>query len=149
MRRLFAASLIAGSITLVPGLRAAGMDAPSQKVQQDLIALDKKWGETLDKAVLEKMISDNMLAVGPEGQAGGKKEQIAEITSTPSTGYMADEYKFEMLTPDIVVMTHRGSSTSKANGKDVKESHRSLHVFQRVSGSWQAVASAQTPIAKP
>src|SRR3954465_15904445 len=149
MRPLFAVSLLAGSLTLAPAVHAAAMEAPSQEVQKKLIALDKKWGETLDKAVLEKVIADNALVVGPMGEGGGKKEQIAAMTATPSAGYVADEYKFEMLTPNIVLMTHRGSSTSKEQGKDVKESHRSLHVFQKTGSSWQVVGSAQTPIAKP
>jgi ketosteroid isomerase-like protein len=149
MRPLFVMGLLAGSMTLSAGVRAAEMQAPTQQVQQELIALDKKWGETLDKAVLDKLIADNALVVGPQGEGGGKKEQIAAMTATPTAGYVADEYKFEMLTPDIVLMTHRGSSTSKEKGKDVKESHRSLHVFQKVGGSWQVVGSAQTPISKP
>jgi len=149
MQRLFAATLLAGSAALGAGVYAAEMQAPSQQVQQQLIALDKQWGETVDKATLDKILGDNMLSVGPKGEGGGKKEQIATITGTPTSGYVADEYKFEMLSPDIVVMTHRGTSTSMEGGKPVKESHRSLHVFQRVKDNWQVVASGSTPIAKP
>jgi hypothetical protein len=43
-------------------------------------------------------------------------------------------------------MTHRGTATTTEGGKPVKESHRSLHVFQRIKGTWQVVASSQTPI---
>jgi hypothetical protein len=148
MQRVFAATLLAGSAALGAGLYAAEMQAPSQPVQQELIALDKKWGETVDKAMLDKLLADNMLSVGPKGEGGGKKEQIATLLGTPTTGYVADEYKFEMLTPDIVVMTHRGTSTSMEGGKPVKESHRSLHVFQRIKDNWQVAASGATPIVK-
>ena len=148
MQRLFAATLLAGSAALGAGLYAAEMQAPSQAVQQELIALDKKWGETVDKAMLDKILADNMLSVGPKGEGGGKKEQIATLVSTPTTGYVADEYKFDMLSPDIDVMTHRGTSTSMEGGKPVKESHRSLHVFQRIKDNWQVAASGVTPIVK-
>ena len=148
MQRLFTATLLAGSAALGAGLYAAEMQAPSQAVQQELIALDKKWGETVDKAMLDKILADNMLSVGPKGEGGGKKEQIATLLGTPTTGYVADEYKFEMLSPDIVVMTHRGTSTSMEAGKPVKESHRSLHVFQRIKDNWQVAASGVTPIVK-
>ena len=148
MQRLFAATLLAGSAALGAGLYAAEMQAPSQAVQQELIALDKKWGETVDKVMLDKILADNMLSVGPKGEGGGKKEQIATLLGTPTTGYVADEYKFEMLGPDIVVMTHRGTSTSMEGGKPVKESHRSLHVFQRIKDNWQVAASGVTPIVK-
>jgi hypothetical protein len=148
MHRVFGATLLAGSVVMMVGMSAtAHMQAPSQQVQQQLIALDKQWGEAgTDTAALNKILSDKMLALGQKGEAEGKKEQIAAITSTPSSGYVADEHKFEMLTPDVVVMTHRGTSTTTEGGKQVKESHRSLHVFQRNNGNWQVVASAQAPI---
>lgn len=150
MYRVLAATLLAVSVVTIAGMSAANrMEPPSQQVQQQLIALDKQWGEArADSAVLNKILSDKMLALGQKGEAQGKKEQIATITSTPSTDYVADEHKFEMLTPDIVVMTHRGTSTTTEGGKQVKESHRSLHVFQRTNGNWQVVANAQVPIAQ-
>ena len=51
-----------------------------------------------------------------------------------------------MLSPDVVVMTHRGTTKSMQNGKEVTESHRSLHVFQKQNGAWRVVASAQLSI---
>jgi ketosteroid isomerase-like protein len=148
MHRVLAATLLAVSVVMMTGISAAdSMQPPSQQVQQQLIALDKQWGEArADTAVLNKILSDKMLALGQNGEAQGKKEQIAASTSTPSSGYVADEHKFEMLSPDLVVMTHRGTSTTTEGGKPVKESHRSLHVFQRTNGNWQVVASAQVPI---
>ena len=148
MHRVLVATLLAGSVVMTAGMSAAArMQAPTQQVQQQLIALDKQWGEAgTDTAVLNKILSDKILALGQKGEAEGKKEQMAAITSTPLTGYVADEHKFETLTPDIVVMTHRGTSTTTEGGKQVKESHRSLHVFQRINGNWQVVASAQVPI---
>ena len=134
MHRVLAVTLLAVSVVTMAGMSAANrMEPPSQQVQQQLIALDK-------------ILSDKMLALGQNGEAQGKKEQIAASTAIPSTGYVADEHKFEMLSPDLVVMTHRGTSTTTESGKPVKESHRSLHVFQRTNGNWQVVASAQVPI---
>ena len=150
MHRVLAATLLAVSVVMMAGMSAAdSMQPPSQQVQQQLIALDKQWGETrADTAALDRILSDKMLALGQKGEAQGKKEQIAASTATPSSDYVADEHKFEMLTPDIVVMTHRGTSTTTEGGKAVKESHRSLHVFQRNNGNWQVVASAQVPISQ-
>jgi hypothetical protein len=150
MHRVLTATLLACSVVTMVGMSAAPkMQATSQQVQQQLIALDKQWGEAgTDTAVLNKILSDKILALGQKGEAEGKKEQMAAIASTPATGYVADEHKFETLTPDIVVMTHRGTSTTTEGGKQVKESHRSLHVFQRTNGNWQVVANAQVPIPK-
>ena len=147
MHRVLAATLLVGSVVLmVGGSAAAKMQTPSQQVQQQLIALDKQWGAAgTDTATLNKILSDNLIALGQKGEAEGKREQIAASTSTPSSGYVADEHKFEMLTPEVVI-TDRGTSTTTEGGKQVKESHRSLHVFQRINGNWQVVASAQVPI---
>ncbi len=150
MRRVLIGTVLAGSFVMVGMSAAARMLAPSSQVQQQLIAPDKQCGEAgTDKAALNKIIADNMVALGPKGEAEGKAEQIAASTTAPSSGYVADEHKFEMLTPDVVVMTHRGTSTTTEGGKQVKESHRSLHVFQRVNGNWQVAASAQVPIPQP
>ena len=148
MHRVLVVTLLAGSVVMMVGMSAAAqMQAPSQQVQQQLIALDKQWGEAgKDTATLTKILSDKMLALGQNGEAQGKTEQMAASTSTPSSGYVADEHKFEMLTSDVVVMTHRGTATTTEGGQQVKESHRSLHVFQRIDGAWQVVASAQVPI---
>ena len=53
----------------------------------------------------------------------------------------ADGYKFEVLSPDVVVKTHRG--TGMQDSKEVTESHRSLPVFQKWDGRGQVVATAQ------
>jgi len=145
MQRSLAIAALAASVFFVPGVRSAKAQAPSKEVQQELIALDNQWGEAKTAADVSKLLADNMLALGPKGEAQGKAEQAA-ASATASSGYVADEHKFEMLSPDIVVMTHRGTGTTMVDGKAVKESHRSLHVFQRINGKWQVVASAQVPI---
>ena len=131
---------------------AQAKDVPKD-VQQALISLDKQWGEAGgDAAKLDKIVGDGLLAVGTKGEAQDKKEMIADNTATASgvqnASYKADEYHFEMLSPDVVVMTHRGTTKGMQNGKEETESHRSLHVFQKKGGSWQVVANAQVPIAK-
>ena len=42
----------------------------------------------------------------------------------------------------------RGTTKGMENDKEVTESHRSLHVFQKLDGRWQVVAIAQLPVAK-
>ena len=53
-------------------------EVPSD-VQQALIALDKQWGSSgADSAKLDKIIGDDVLAVGAKGQAQNKKELVGE-----------------------------------------------------------------------
>ena len=150
MKRNLVIAVLCTAVALV--VSAQAKEVPKD-IQQALISLDKEWGGAgADTAKLDKIIGDNLLAVGTKGQAQDKKEMIADNKATASAvqngSYVADEYKFEMLSPDVVVMTHRGTTKGMENGKEVTESHRSLHVFQNRDGHWQVVANAQIPIAK-
>ena len=122
-------------------------------VQKALIALDKQWGEAGgDTAKLDKIIGDNLLGIGAKGEAQDKQQLIASnkalSTGVQNGTYVADEYKFDMPSSDVVVMTHRGTTKGMQDGKEVTESHRSLHVFQKQNGQWRVVANAQLPVAE-
>jgi len=150
MKRFLAISLLCLAAALVVSIQAK--DVPND-VQQTLISLDKQWGEAGgDTAKLDKIVGDNLLAVSPKGEAQNKQQMIADNKATSAgvqnASYTPDQYKFEMLSPDVVVMTHRGTTKGTQNSKEVTESHRSLHVFQKQDGRWQVVANAQLPIAQ-
>lgn len=138
---------------LIASLALAQGANPSNSVQQALIALDKQWGEAGgkgDTATLNKILSDNYLGIGQKGEALGKQEQVTATTATSANvqnaSYTADEYKFQALSPDVIVMTHRATLKGTEGGKEITESHRSLHVFQKRGGQWQVVASTQVPV---
>jgi hypothetical protein len=146
-RILITVLIILGAVVSAPA-----KEVPAD-VQQALIALDKQWGEAGgDTAKLDKIIGDNLLAIGAKGEAQDKQQLIASnkaVSAGVQNGtYTADEYKFDMPSSDVVVMTHRGTTKGMQNGKEVTESHRSLHVFQKQNGRWQVVANAQLPIAE-
>jgi ketosteroid isomerase-like protein len=146
MKRILAVTLLC----MAAVVSSQAKEVPND-VQQSLIALDKEWGQTAgDTTKLDKIIGDHVLAIGPKGEAQDK-QQLVTANATGAAGvqnatYTPDEYKFEMLSPDVVVMTHRGSTKGMKDGKEVTESHRSLHVFQKQGGKWQVVANAQLPI---
>jgi hypothetical protein len=150
MKRSLAITLLCTAVALV--VSAQAKDVPTD-VQQNLISVDKQWGEAGgDTAKLDKIIGDNLVAIGTKGEAQNKQQMIADNKATSAgvqnASYTPDEYKFEMLSPDVVVMTHRGTTKGMQNGKEVTESHRSLHVFQKRDGRWQVVANAQLPISE-
>jgi ketosteroid isomerase-like protein len=149
MKRILAITLLCTAVALVVSSQAK--DVPND-VQQALISLDKQWGATGgDTAKLNQIIGEHVLAVGPKGEAQDKQQLVAANAAgsvgVQNASYTPDEYKFEMLSSDVVVMTHRGTTKGMKDGKEVTESHRSLHVFQKQNGKWQVVANAQLPIA--
>jgi ketosteroid isomerase-like protein len=148
MKRILAITLLCTAAVV----SSQAKDVPND-VQQALIALDKAWGQSGgDTAKLDKIIGDHVLAIGPKGEAQDKQQLVATnaagAAGVQNASYTPDEYKFEMLSPDVVVMTHRGTTKGMKDGKEVTESHRSLHVFQKEGGRWQVVANAQLPIEK-
>jgi hypothetical protein len=109
MKRILLITLLCAATALVVSTQAK--DPPSD-VQKALISLDKQWGEAGgDVAKLDKIIGDNTLSIGSKGEAQDKQQLIADNKATSANvqnaSYNADEYKFEMLSPDVVVMTHR------------------------------------------
>jgi len=146
MKRILAITLLCTAAVI----SSQAKEVPND-VQQALISLDKEWGGSGgDTTKLNKIIGDHVLSIGPKGEAQDKQALVAANASgaagVQNASYTPDEYKFEMLSPDVVVMTHRGTTKGMKDGKEVTESHRSLHVFQKQGGKWQEVANAQLPI---
>src|SRR5450759_4143973 len=112
MKRSLAITVLCTAVALVISTQAKDV---AKDVQQTLISLDKQWGEAGgDTAKLDKIIGDNLLAVGSKGEAQDKQQLIADNKATNSgvqnASYTPDEYKLEMLSPDVVVMTNRGTT---------------------------------------
>jgi hypothetical protein len=114
--------------------------AGAANTDDELIALDKQWAESVmkgDTAAAEKLLGDPMVSVTEEG-IGGRKEEVSGYKMAPAgEKYAATSYKVTFLTPDIAVMTHA------TKGSDA---HNSMHVWMRKGGKWQVVATSTTPI---
>jgi|SRR6185437_2031127 len=104
-----------------------------------LIALDKQWGESVDKgdtSVTAKLLADKVVSVSETGIVG-KQAELADIKPAPAgTHYEPTDYKVTFINPDTAIMTH---STKGA------DSHYSLHVWSRKGGKWQIIATSLTP----
>jgi hypothetical protein len=126
--------------------------AASPSAEQELISLDKSWGEAGlrgDSAVLERILADDFIGNSPTGVAS-KAQNIAEAkTNAPditNATYVADEYTVRFLDPNTAVMTHRAVEKGLNKGKEYSDQHRSMHVWVKRDGRWQVVASQATPI---
>jgi hypothetical protein len=108
----------------------------------DLITLDKQWGESGvkgDPAVATKLLSDKVVSVTENG-VRGKPGELADMEpAAAGTRYEPTDYKVVFVNPETAIMTH---DTKGA------EAHHSLHVFSRDKGGmWQIVATSTTPAA--
>ena len=144
---------VADQIKVTDQIKPVGEQvAASPSAEQELISLDKSWGEAGlhgDSAVLERILAEDFIGNSPTGVAT-KAQNIAEAkTNAPditNATYVADEYTVRFLDPNTAVMTHRAVEKGLNKGKEYNDQHRSMHVWVKRDGRWQVVASQATPI---
>ncbi len=103
-----------------------------------LIELDKKWGESEGADALAPMLLDDIVAIGADGLGNKAMMLEAADNAEPATGpYAASDYKVQFLAEDIAVMIH---------STPAPEAHWSMHVWQKVDGTWRVAATAAVPI---
>jgi hypothetical protein len=126
--------------------------ATTPSAEQELITLDKSWGEAGlkgDSAVLETILADDFIGNSPTGVAT-KAQNIAEAKTNAAditnATYVADEYTVRFLDANTALMTHRAVEKGLNKGKEYNDQHRSMHVWVKRDGRWQVVASQATPI---
>jgi hypothetical protein len=122
-----------GALLLIFAASAGAADT------DDLIALDKQWGESGVKgesAVANKLLADMVVSVTENG-ARGKQAELADMQpAAAGTSYQPTDYKVTFVNPDTAIMTH---------GTKGAEAHHSLHVWSRdKGGKWQIVATSTT-----
>jgi len=131
---------------------AAGQQ--SSNVEQQLIQLDREWGEAGprgDIAALERILAAEYVSTsGATGQTVTRAEtlsQVRALAANPSqdtTSY--DDYTVQVH-GDTAVLTHRTTVNTQEGGQPVTLQLRTMHVFVRRGGRWQAVYSQSTRIA--
>ncbi len=123
---------------IVIGLVAvvAGVALVAAEHKDELIALDKKWGVAgmkADKATLGAIYADDVIVVGGSGVSGKAEAVAASGTDDPDAKYEPTDFKVNMLSKDVAVMTH------------AVEGSTSLHVWAKRDGNWVVVATASVP----
>ncbi len=125
--------IVIGLVAVVAGVVLV---AAEHHEKDELIALDKKWGVAgmkADKATLGAIYADDVIVVGGSG-VSGKAEAVADSgTDDPDAKYEPTDFKVNMLSKEIAVMTHQ------------IEDSTSLHVWAKRDGNWVVVATASVP----
>ncbi len=104
----------------------------------ELVQLDKEWGEAEGPATLERLIADNILTLGSEGVIGKAQMLEAAANDDAATGpYVAGDYDVRFLSDDVAVMVHSAGEP---------DPHWSMHVWQKRDGKWQVAATATVPV---
>ncbi len=116
-----------------------------RKVEQAIRRLDDERIQAqihADATVLDRIIADDFIGVGPSGTVRTKPQVIADFTS--------GDLKFQSITTDEVqvrvygntaVETGRSTMTGQDKGKDVARDTRFTRVWVNQRGRWRLVAN--------
>ena len=127
--------------------------AASSRVESELTQLDREWsqaGVAKDASVLERVLADDFSGTSATGKVTTKAEAIADLKSdtTKLESNTTSDYNVRVF-GDTAVMTHNGVRTGQREGQAFTERYRSIHVFVKRGGRWQAVASQGIVIPQP
>jgi ketosteroid isomerase-like protein len=125
-------------------------------VEQQLIQLDKDWSEAGrrgDIAALERILATDYVSTsGATGRSVTRAETLADVRANAG-GQNQDTVSYDdyavQVYGDAAVLTHRTTVNTQENNQPVTFQLRSMHVFVKKGGRWQAVYSQGTRIAPP
>ena len=115
------------------------------KVEQELIKLEKDWGEAglkNDIAFFDKILADDFTESTPEGYFITKAQYIAQMKSGEfvATSWVQDDIKVRVY-GDAAVVTGRTATKAQYKGKDVSGQYLWTDTFIKRDGRWQCVAT--------
>jgi hypothetical protein len=143
--------LIAAPCLVTGQTRDGGNTRVSDEVQE-LILIDQKWSQAEvqgNTEVLDLILAGNFIDSNA-GRGRKKSQLIADIAS--------GALKFESITPegynpkihaDTATVMYQATVRGQNEGLDISGRYAITHVYQRVHGRWQAVASYRRLISRP
>ena len=130
-------------------LFAVGLSAqtPAQpkSVEQELIEIEKGWGEAYlkkDVALLDRILADDYMQTDSEGNFITRAQDLADLKSGAyvETSGVQDNVKVRVY-GDAAVVTGRSTVKAQYKGKDASGQFQWTDTFIRRDGRWQCVAS--------
>lgn len=129
-------------------------------IEAELIKIENDWPRIIkerDGAAVRRVEADDVFLVYPDGQTGGKDQDIKDIEagSLSADSWEITDLKVNVLDKDVAVVSLRNTVKNgrykMADGKstDISGQYRSVDTFVRRNGQWQMVASATVKIQVP
>jgi ketosteroid isomerase-like protein len=117
----------------------------SGSVEQELIKLEKQWGDALvkpDLAFLDQICADDWIFTDPDGNVWTKAQSLSLLKSGEDvyTSLATDDWKVHVY-GDVAVVTARNTVKETFKGKDVSGQARFTDTFVKRAGRWQCVAT--------
>jgi len=129
-------------------------------IEAELTKIENDWPRIIkerDGAAIRRVEADDVFLVYPDGQTGGKEQDIKDIESgsLSADSWEITDLKVNVLGKDVAVVSLRNTVKNgkykMADGRstDISGQYRSVDTFVRRNGQWQLVASASVKIQAP
>ena len=147
MQNRFRASLLAvlALVALTPAL------AQAPGAEKELTDVENGWAEATvkgDVQALERLYTDEYLAIDPAGATYTKAQDIANVKSGnfKLATFKLDEVKVRVH-GEVAVVTGRNTIKATYMGKDISGAYRFTDVFVKRAGRWQVLTTQGTAVA--
>lgn len=110
---------------------------------RELLAVEKAFGDALvaaDVSALERIVADDWIIVGPDGQVIERTAFVAVVKSGALTHTSMDFGEARVrVYGETAIVTGRAVSVGAYQGQAFTTTERSTDVFVRVHGTWKCV----------
>jgi ketosteroid isomerase-like protein len=124
----------------------------SSKVEEELIGVAHEWDRAMvenDAAAIARYMADDWTIIGPDGSVGDKATFLGLVKSGALTHDVMESEDFHVrVYGDTAVVSARGVSGGKYQGRPFREVERSSCVFVRQQGQWRCVLTHLSRLAQ-
>ena len=124
----------------------------NDKTQEELIGVAHAWDRAMvenDAEAIGRYMADDWIIIGPDGSVGDKPTFLGLVKSGVLThDVMTSEDLNVRVYDDTAVVTARGVSGGKYQGRPFHEVERSSCFFVKQEGRWRCVLTHLSRLAK-
>ncbi len=154
-KKMEAGGYTAESTRLLLGLAKEWRDQTSTETvsaEQELITLENESNDAWlrrDVEAYARLLADDYLETGPDGDMATKAEELALVRSTETTitAVITDDFKVRVY-GDAAVVTFRLTFKKPVDGKEITGQERFTDTWIKRDGRWQCVAVHYSRIAQ-
>jgi ketosteroid isomerase-like protein len=150
LRYFLVLAAVVAFLSEVPAVSSGERPTPPNPAAADLIAAEKRFAEALakaDVAVLDKVVSDDWIIIGPDGRTITKSTFLDVVRSgvLKHSTMESDETRMRIY-GDAAITTARVVTTGAYQGQAFTTTERATDIYVRDQGSWKCVLTQLTTI---
>jgi len=153
-RKILIPILIVVSAATVSGQMSGKQKFRNDTVERELKKIEEDWANAYirhDPATLERILADEFITVGSNGQSHGKAQDIEELKSDSATYEYSTPYDLDVRVygSTAVVIGRTKEKGHYPSGRQFINEYRWTDIFVKRQGRWQCIAAQVASIPPP